>query len=63
MEGFDYDRAKTELEIPEGFRVEAMAAVGKPGATETIPEKLRGKESPNERRQLSGSVCDGLFAF
>ena len=31
MQGFDYERARTELNIPEGFRVEAMAAVGKPG--------------------------------
>ena len=63
MEGFDYDRARTELKIPDGFRVEAMAAVGKPGAKETLPEKLRTKESPNERRKLSDSICEGLFSF
>ncbi|RME77876.1 nitroreductase [Candidatus Woesearchaeota archaeon] len=28
MAGFDYDRAKKELNIPDGFCVEAMAAVG-----------------------------------
>jgi len=27
-------------------------AVGKPGAKETLPEKLRTKESPNDRRKL-----------
>jgi len=63
MEGFDYDRARTELKIPDGFRVEAMAAVGKPGAKETLPEKLQAKESPNDRRKLSDSVCEGPFAF
>ncbi len=63
MEGFDYDRAKTELKIPDGFRVEAMAAVGKPGAKETLPEKLRTKESPNDRRKLSESICEGPFRF
>src|SRR5438270_9915336 len=63
MEGFDYDRARTELKIPDGFRVEAMAAVGKPGAKETLPEKLQSKESPNDRRKLSDSVCEGPFAF
>ena len=63
MEGFDYDRARTELKIPDGFRVEAMAAVGKPGAKETLPEKLQAKESPNDRRKLSDSICEGPFAF
>jgi nitroreductase len=63
MEGFDYDRAKTELEIPDGFRVEAMAAVGKPGLAETLPEKLRAKENPNDRRKLTESICEGPFRF
>jgi len=30
-----------------------MAAVGKPDTKETLPEKLRTKESPNDRRKLS----------
>ena len=63
MEGFDYDRAKTELKIPDGFRVEAMAAVGRPGAKETLPEKLQAKESPNDRRKLAESICEGPFRF
>ena len=63
MEGFDYDRARTELKIPDGFRVEAMAAVGKPGPKETLPEKLQSKESPNDRRKLSDSISEGLFSF
>jgi hypothetical protein len=28
MEGFDYDRTRKELKIPDEFQVEAMAAVG-----------------------------------
>ena len=49
--------------LEHGFRVEAMAAVGKPGSTETLPEKLRAKENPNERRKLSESICEGPFNF
>ena len=41
MQGFDYDRAKTALGIPEEYQVEAMVAVGKPGARDSLPEKLR----------------------
>ncbi len=61
MQGFDYDRAKIELKIPDDFRVEAMAAVGKPGAKETLPEKLQAKESPNDRRKVTESICEGAF--
>src|SRR5436853_6225664 len=61
MEGFDYDRAKTELKIPEEFQVEAMAAVGRPGPKELLPEKLQARETPNDRRKLSDSIFEGPF--
>ena len=61
MEGFDYERAQKELGIPDEFQVEAMAAVGKPGAKEQLPEKLQARESPNDRRKLSESVFEGQF--
>jgi len=63
MEGFDYDRARTELKIPKEFQIEAMAAVGRPGAKEVLPEKLQAKESPNGRRKIAESVCEGAFHF
>ncbi len=63
MEGFDYERARVDLSIPEEFQVEAMAAVGKPGAKESLPEKLQKRESPNDRRKLTQSVCEGSFRF
>ncbi len=61
MEGFDYERARQELRIPEEFEVQAMAAVGRPGSKESLPEKLRARESPNDRRRLSDSVFEGPF--
>ena len=61
MVGFDHDRARSELKIPEAFKVEAMAAVGKPGAMEKLPEELQKAESPNERRPVSESICEGPF--
>jgi len=63
MEGFDYERARAELHIPDEFQVEAMAAVGKPGAKELLPEKLQKRESPNDRRKLNQSICEGPFRF
>ena len=63
MEGFDYERARVELRIPDEFQVEAMAAVGKPASKEVLPEKLQERESPNDRRKLKESVCEGPFRF
>jgi len=63
MQGFDYERAQTTLAIPDGFRVEAMAAVGIPGNRDDLPEKLRTREEPNERRPLEQTVCEGPFCF
>jgi len=63
MEGFDYERARVELRIPEEFQIEAMAAVGRPGAKELLPDKLQKRESPNDRRRLAESICEGPFRF
>lgn len=63
MQGFDYDRARAELNIPEGFRVEAMIAVGRPGDPEQLPEPLRAREAPSGRKALSEITCEGAFNF
>ncbi len=63
MQGFDYERARAALGIPEGFRVEAMAAVGRPGRAEQLPEPLRGREVPSDRKPLAETVCEGPFSF
>ena len=63
MQGFDYERAQSELGIPTEFAVEAMVAVGRPGAIEDLPEKLRERESPSPRRPLQQTACEGAFRF
>lgn len=63
MQGFDYERARTELNVPDGFQVEAMAAIGKPADPETLSEDLRQKESPSDRRPLDSTICEGPFCF
>ncbi len=63
MQGFDYERARTDLSIPEVFRVEAMAAIGKPGDKEVLPEAMRERESPSGRRKLSETICEGRFSL
>lgn len=61
MQGFDYDRARTELKIPAGYEVHAMVAVGRPGNPEVLPPDLREKEKPSDRRKLEQTVCEGAW--
>lgn len=63
MQGFDYERARISLEIPDGYRVEAMAAVGRPAPRESLPEELRQREAPTDRKRLAETVCEGVFRF
>ena len=63
MQGFDYERARVDLGIPEEFQVEAMAAIGRPGRIEDLPEQLQAREAPSERRPLTQSVCEGPFSL
>jgi nitroreductase len=61
MQGFDYERARTDLKVPDEYQVEAMVAIGKPGSKDFLPEKLQAMETPNDRRPLARSVCEGPF--
>src|SRR2546427_10602257 len=41
MEGFDYERARKELRIPDEFQVEAWAAVCRPCGQESLPDRMK----------------------
>lgn len=61
MEGFDYEKAKKALNIPEGYTIEAMVAVGKPGPLSVLPEALQAKEKQSGRNELKSFVFEGTF--
>jgi len=61
MEGFDYDRAKKAFKIPDGYTVEAMFAVGKPGKKEDLPTELQEREVMSDRKPLKDFVFEGEF--
>ena len=61
MQGFDYEKAKKELNIPEGYAVEAMLAIGKKGRKEDLPKELQEKEMPSTRKPLKDIVMEGTF--
>jgi nitroreductase len=63
MQGFDYDRAASELRVPDDFAVAAMFALGRPGDPGQLPEKLREIEKPSQRRPVRESIREGPFTF
>lgn len=57
MGGFDSDKARTMLSIPEGFEPVIMFAVGYPGQPTTLPEDLQKREqAPRSRKKLHSFV-------
>ena len=63
MQGFSYDRAREELGVPGEFQVEAMIAVGRRGNPEDLPEKLREREFPSERKDMGEIAAEGGFSW
>ncbi|MDY7576961.1 nitroreductase family protein [Herbaspirillum sp. RTI4] len=61
MIGFDKDKARTVLGIPDGYTVEAAVVVGKEGDKTTLPEGLQGRESPSPRLPVSSFAFEGIF--
>src|SRR3989344_7056169 len=61
MEGFDYGKARTILEIPEDYDIEAMVAIGKPGKLEDLPKDLQEKEIISSRKPLKEIIMEGKF--
>jgi nitroreductase len=63
MMGFDYDRARSILAVPDDYAVEAMIALGHPGDAADLPEALRKIEAPSQRRPVVELVREGKFSF
>ncbi len=61
MQGFDYDRAREVLNVPDDHQVEAMIAIGRPGKKEDLPERLREREVPSGRKEVAEIAFEGQF--
>lgn len=61
MQGFDYDKARIDLEIPTDFEVMAMIAIGTKGPRENLPPELQEKEKLTDRKSLKDIVMEGIY--
>jgi nitroreductase len=61
MQGFDYEKARKDLEVPDNFDVVAMMAIGKKGQRNQLPPQLQEREYPNDRKPLKEIVMEGQF--
>jgi nitroreductase len=61
--GYDKDKARQTLGIPEDYALEAAIAIGKQGDKALLPAGLQEREEPTPRRPLAELVAEGGFAF
>jgi nitroreductase len=61
MQGFVYQKAREDLNIPANFDVMAMIAIGKRRPIQKLPPKLQQVEHPNDRKPLKEIVTEGCF--
>ena len=61
MEGFDYEKARKALGIPEDYDVECMIAIGVMDDKESLPKEMQDKEMPSTRKPLKEIIMEGSF--
>jgi len=63
MAGFDKQKARTDLNVPDNCQVEAMVAIGHPGDPDQLPDALREREVPTGRKPIDQIAMAGPFGF
>jgi len=63
MAGFDREKARAKLKVPDDYDVEVMIAVGKPGDPDKLPSELRDREVPTDRKSIDEIAREGVFSF
>lgn len=61
MQGFDYEKSRVTLGIPDDYEVMAMIAIGKRGLRQNLPPELQEKEKLNDRKPLKEIIMEGTF--
>ncbi|MEI6114719.1 MAG: nitroreductase family protein [Burkholderiales bacterium] len=63
MAGFDNERLRAQLRVPEDYVIEAVVAIGKIADKSVLSEALAQRETPSQRLPLKAIVAEGRFAF
>lgn len=61
MTGIHMQKVYETLGIPDGYHVEAAVAIGKHGDKEQLPEGLRAREVPSQRKPLADVAFKDRF--
>lgn len=61
MAGFDYEKARKLLNVPNDYNVEAMIAIGTQGEVENLHERMQKSEMPNKRKNVKEFAFKGKF--
>ncbi|MBL0406181.1 hypothetical protein JKG68_19650 [Microvirga aerilata] len=52
MAGFNHDRLRTVLNVPDGYAINAIAAIGRIGDRSMLTDALRTREMPADREPV-----------
>jgi nitroreductase len=61
MGGFDHDATAKAVQVPPGFKLEMVFAVGAIGSADFLPDFYKTLEAPNDRRPTKESIFEGPF--
>lgn len=61
MGGFDGAKLRAALSVPETVVVHCVVAIGHTGNVQDLPESLRAREEPNDRKPLAEIAAEGAF--
>ena len=61
MGGYDADRARLDLNIPERYQPQCMIAIGLPGDISLLSEYNQSREIPSQRKPLDEIIHEGGF--
>ncbi|GGC16782.1 NAD(P)H-flavin oxidoreductase [Novosphingobium endophyticum] len=59
--GFDEEKARACLQVPEHFKVDVAIAIGLLGEKESLPDGLKEREFPSDRKPLEAMAFLGRF--
>lgn len=62
MGGFDREKARTDLKVPDDFAIEAVIAIGRQGDKSALPAELQEREFPNSRQPLKDLALEDGFS-